>query len=223
MQIDPTQSQGLGSTESVGGEDLDKTAFLSLLVAQLRNQDPLEPMSNTEFVAQLAHFSSVEQLVGVNEGLNVLGIQQMGMANAQAATMIGNDVEVRSDELQVRDSDTSVSAGFQLADDASTVTVRIRDASGNMVRELELGSNSKGDVSFEWDLQDSNGVRVPPGTFRIDVTAEDADGNTVISETRVRGTVTGVSYDKGYPELVIGSIKASMSDIVGVYPSEEGP
>ncbi|MCP4600078.1 MAG: flagellar hook assembly protein FlgD [Proteobacteria bacterium] len=226
MQVDSiiqsAGGEGLNSPEPVGGSDLDKTAFLSLLVAQLKNQDPLEPMSNSEFVAQLAQFSSVEQLVGVNEGLNVLGVQQMGMANAQAATLIGNEVEVRSDKLQVRDGDASASAGFRLDGDAADVQVKLRDASGSVVRTIELGYQQQGIVPFEWDLLDDNGARKAPGTYRVDVVATDGEGNEISWESRVRGAVTGVNYDGGYPELVIGSIKASTSDIVGVYPPDEG-
>ncbi len=222
MQVDQTQAAGLGLNQPVGGSDLDKTAFLNLLVAELKNQNPLEPMSNTEFVAQLAQFSSVEQLVSVNEGLNILGIQQMGMANAQAASLIGSEVEIRSDKLEVRDGDDSASAAFRLDGDAETVKVNFRDASGTVVRSIELGPQGKGETSVEWDLRNNNGTLVAPGTYRVDVVAEDAAGNTITWESRVRGVVSGINYEGGYPELVIGSIKASMSDIIGVYPPDDG-
>ncbi len=223
MQVSGTQSMqppGMAS-EPTGSQELGKTEFLQLLIAQLQNQDPLEPMSNSEFVAQLAQFSSVEQLVAVNEGINLLGIQQMGMTNSEAASFVGREVEVRSDKLEVRNGDETATAGFKLADDASTVEVHIRDASGAVIRTLELGAQEQGEVSFDWDCRNDDGAMVSPGTFRIDVVAEDTDGNPVSWETRVRGKVDGVNYDSGYPELVIGSIKVSMSDIVGVYPQEE--
>ena len=224
MQIDPNAvgASGLNSASPVGGQDVDKTAFLKLLVAQLQHQDPLEPMSTTEFVAQLAQFTSVEQLVGVNEGINMLGIQQMGISNAQAADMIGKEVEIKSDKLTVSSDDDSVGAAFRLDGDAEDVQVRIRDATGTVVRTIDMGPQTKGDISLEWDLRNDNGGMVAPGTYRIDVLAEDADGNSISWETRVRGVVSGISYDNGYPELVVGSIRASMSDIVGVYPGEQG-
>ena len=150
-------------TEAVGGQDLDKTAFLKLLVAQMQHQDPLQPMTNTEFVAQLAQFSGVEQLVSVNEGLNMLQYQQMGMANAQAATFVGQDVEVRSDKIQVRDGNDSVSAGFLLNARAASVQVNIRDASGAVVRSMDLGPRDTGEVSFDWDCRNTDGTLVAPG------------------------------------------------------------
>ena len=226
MQVNEAgQSQQLGMfSQPVGSQELGKDQFLQLLVTQLQNQDPMEPMSNTEFVAQLAQFSNVEQLVAVNEGINMLGVQQMSMSNAQAASLIGREVQIRSDQLQVRENDMETSAAFSLAGDASSVTVNIRDASGQVVRTLEMGSTPEGETQISWDLQDDNGVTVPPGSYRIDVVAENEAGESVQWEAKVRGTVDGIQYDSGYPELIIGDVKSTMSDILGVYPPiEEGP
>ncbi|MDD5307689.1 MAG: flagellar hook assembly protein FlgD [Deltaproteobacteria bacterium] len=225
MQVDvtgDTKSAAASALNPVGGKELDKTAFLKLLVAQLRNQNPLEPMSNTEFVAQLAQFSSVEQLVSVNEGLNTLQMQQMGMSNAQAASFIGKDVEVRSDTLEVGSDDKELKVGFKIEGDAATVQVNIRDASGAVVRTIDLGGNPKGDVTFDWDLRNDQGVVVPPGSYRMDVVAKDDAGSPVNWEAHARGVVNGVSYENGYPELIVGgSIKAALGDVVGVYPAGE--
>ena len=214
-----TQSSGMYTPEAVGNQDLGKTEFLQLLVTQLQNQDPLQPMDNTEFVAQLAQFSNVEQLVAVNEGINILGMQQMSMTNAQAVSMIGKEVQVRSDSFSVGASDTEVNAAFTLDDDAADVKVNIRDSEGNLVRTIELGAHAEGDVEFEWDIRDDNGVKLSPGTYSIDVSATDADGGTVTWDPKVTGTVTGVSYESGYPELELGEVKAQMSDVLGVFPA----
>jgi flagellar basal-body rod modification protein FlgD len=214
-----SQSTGAGIGNAVGGSSLDKDAFLELLVAQLRNQNPLEPMSNTEFVAQLAQFSSVEQLTALNDGVGMLQMQQMGIANTQAASLIGQEVEVRSDTLDVASGDTSVSAGFKLSGDAATVSVNIRDASGAIVRTVDLGPNAAGTVPFTWDLKNNQGVTVPPGSYTMEVAAADEAGGSVSWEAHVRGIVSGVSYESGYPELMIdGSIKAALGDVIGVYP-----
>ena len=220
MQVNGTEQEYANGmyTKPVGNQELGKTEFLQLLVTQLKHQDPLQPMSNSEFVAQLAQFSSVEQLVAVNEGVNMLGMQQMSMSNSQAASLIGREVQLRSDKLQVKDGDTSVSAAFRLDADASEVKVNFRDSAGKLVRTMEMGSATRGEVDIAWDCRDDNGVMVPPGTFRIDVQASDADGNSVTWEAKVRGEVTGVNYDAGYPELIVGTVKADMSDILGVFP-----
>ena len=216
-----TATSGMYTTETVGNQDLGQTEFLQLLVAQLENQDPLQPMDNTEFVAQLAQFSNVEQLVAVNEGINILGLQQLSMSNAQAASLIGTKVEVNSDSFTVNASDTEIGAAFSLDGDASEITVQIRDSDGEVVRTLELGSQAEGDVSFEWDIRDDNGIKQPTGAYSFDVTATDENGESVSWDPKVTGVVDGVSYDSGYPELVIGDIEVLMSDVLGVYPVSE--
>lgn len=221
MQVDGTEQTAFTGmyNKPVGNQDLGKTEFLSLLVTQLKHQDPLQPMDNTAFVAQLAQFSNVEQLVAVNEGINILGMQQMSASNAQAATLIGREVEVRSDAFSVGANDTEIGAAFSLQGDASDVKVHIRDSSGNVVRTIELGARAKGEIGFNWDIRDKNGVKMPTGTYRIDVVAVDTDGGTITWEPKVKGIVDGVTYDKGYPELVLGDVKAQMSDIIGVFPA----
>ena len=213
-----TQRSGMYAPEAVGNQDLGQTEFLQLLVAQLENQDPLQPMDNTEFVAQLAQFSNVEQLVAVNEGINILGLQQLSMSNAQAASLIGSKVEVNSDSFTVNASDAEIGAAFTLKEDASEVTVKIRNSDGEVVRTLELGTQAEGDVAFEWDIIDENGVKQPTGKYSFDVTATDADGEDVSWDPKVTGIVDGVKYDSGYPELAIGEVDVLMSDVLGVYP-----
>ena len=219
-----TQYTGGMYAEPVGSQELGKEQFLQLLVTQLQNQDPLEPMSNAEFVAQLAQFSGVEQLVAVNEGLNMLGVQQMSMSNAQAASLIGREVQIRSDQLEVKQDDTEANAAFSLSGNAASVTVNIRNSAGKVVRTMELGPQAKGETALNWNLKDDNDLTVAPGSYRIDVAAEDEIGASVPWEAKVRGIVNGIGYEAGYPELYIGQIKAAMSDVLGVYPpTEEGP
>lgn len=181
MQVSSTEQSGsaggLGLGAPVGNQDLGKTEFLKLLVAQMRNQDPLEPMSNSDFVAQLAQFSNVEQLVSVNEGINILGLQQMGMANAQAASFIGRECLVRSDRLEVTSSDSSLQGAFSLQADAATVEVKIRNSAGEVVRTIDLGPKETGEIDFEWDCRNDNGVTVPPGSYRMDVVAKNDIGD----------------------------------------------
>ena len=223
MQVTGTEQSAFSGmvNQPVGSQELGKEQFLQLLVTQLQNQDPLEPMSNTEFVAQLAQFSGVEQLVAVNEGLDMLGMQQMSMSNAQAADFIGSEVQFRSDQIQVLDGDSEVHAAFQLSGDAASVTVNIRNSGGEVVRTMEMGGRDEGETQLDWDLLDDNGLAVGPGSYRIDVIAKTEDGSSVPWEAKVRGIVDGVTYDAGYPELVIGDIKAQLSDILGVYPEED--
>jgi len=224
MQVDGSgtlSAGGMGLGATAGNSELGREEFLRLLIEQLKHQDPMEPMENSQFVAQLAQFSNLEQLVSVNEGINLLGLQQMGQSNAQAAGFLGKVVEVRSDKLDVGSDDMSADAAFRLTSDAASVEVKFRDQRGEVVRTMQLGPKEEGMVEISWDILNDNGVKVPPGSYRMDVVALDADDQPVGYEAHAKGEVTGVSYAAGYPELVMGSIRAAVSDVLGVFPSEE--
>jgi flagellar basal-body rod modification protein FlgD len=207
--------------EAVGGQNLGKTEFLELLIAQLENQDPLEPMDNSEFVAQLAQFSSVEQLVAVNDGINILATQLLSTNNVQASSLVGRTVEVSSDTVPVKEGDTEKSIGFTLHEDAEEVKVNIYDEDSNLVRTIELGSQLEGEGMITWDLYDDEGIKVPPDTYTLNVEATDADGEDIDVDTTITGTVTGVLYESGFAELQIGDITASLSDVLGIYRETE--
>lgn len=215
-----SSSSGI-TTQTVGSQELGETEFLELLIAQLENQDPLEPMDNSEFVAQLAQFSNVEQLVAVNEGIDILATQLLSANNVQATSLVGKEVEVNSDSVQVDEGDTEKSIAFTLSEGAEDVTLEIYDDDSNLVRTIELGSQVEGEVTVDWDLYDDEGIKVAPGTFTLSVEATDANGDDIDVDTTITGTVTGVLYDSGYAELEIGDITVSLSDVLGVYPESK--
>lgn len=211
-----TQSSTLTSSDNsyMGKED-----FLKLLISQMQYQDPLEPMKNSEFVAQLATFSNVEQLVSVNEGITSLGQVQTAAYQSSAASYIGKDVEVISEQMNVNGLGDPVTTGFVLTQAADSVVVNFSNSSGEVVRSINLGARNAGSISVEWDAMDNSGATVPEGVYSMEVDATDADGNPVYYEARVRGTVDGVSYDTGSAVLQLGDLQATVANIVGVYPS----
>jgi len=200
------------STEqtSMGKED-----FLRLLVAQLENQDPLKPMENTEFVAQLAQFSSLEQLVTVSDGMTGLQMAQMGMSNLQAAELVGQNVMANGDTFNY-DGSGGTDLGFDLGADASNVTVTIRDEAGGIMRTIELGENASGPTTLNWDGLTDSGTAAAGGRYTMEITAEDVAGNPIEASTRVTGEVTGVYYDTGIAELEIDGVRIRLGDIVSV-------
>jgi flagellar hook assembly protein FlgD len=81
-----------------------------------------------------------------------------------------------------------------------------------------MGPHAAGNVEISWNLLNNNGVRVPPGAYQIDVVASNSNGTPIPYQTRVRGYVDGISYESGTPQLIIGATRASVSNIIGVYP-----
>ena len=198
-------------------EKLGKQEFLKLLVAQLAHQNPLDPMDNTEFIAQLAQFSSLEQLMSVNRNIGLLQLSQASMTNSQVAGLIGREVEAKGATLTLG-ATGGAPLRFTLDGAAKTVTVRITDASGRLVRTLELGPRAAGLQHATWDGKDATGLRQPAGTYTIAITARDARGRAVRASTTVRGVVSGVRYERGIPYLELRGMpgRVRVGDVVAV-------
>ena len=192
----------MGGAAGPSDDSLGKDAFLRLLITQLSNQDPLSPTDPTQFVSQLAQFTSLEQLVGVNEGLDVIAITQAAATSAQMVSFIGQDIWI-DDSTFVLEAGESETLNFSLEGDASEVTVQIKDSEGELVRTIELGAEGAGDVVVEFDGKDDDGNPLPDGTYSFGVTAKDADGDPVDAATKSLGHVAGVTFEAGYPQLVL--------------------
>lgn len=222
--IDPTHVIGSPTVSQESTEDrertaLDRDAFLRLLVEQLENQDPLDPMDSREMITQLSELSSVEYLMGMEQKLGSLEVSSIGKSNADAALLIGKSVTVEGSRLSLGTFD-SAGAGFSLGAPAQDVTVTIRDSAGQLVNSRSLGPRQAGSHGFLWDGNDSTGARVEPGDYRMTVTAVDDLQRPVVTTTEVQGVVESVSYENGYPELRIGQTRARLGDVRAVRGAE---
>lgn len=192
-------------------DSLGRDAFMKLLVSQLSNQDPLSPLQDHEFVSQLATFSSLEQLEGINEGIQVTVLMNQAVNNSLATNLIGKEVLVSGGALELAE-EGDPSFRLDLAGDAR-VTLEITDANGAVVRTIDLGAKSKGTSEVSWDGKDDEGNRLDPGTYRVKVTATDASGTAVGAGTRVRALVEGVRFVEGIGYLVVGGAEVPLSDV----------
>ncbi|PKN54362.1 MAG: hypothetical protein CVU56_27020 [Deltaproteobacteria bacterium HGW-Deltaproteobacteria-14] len=197
---DPTAAAAV-STQANGA--LGKEDFLQLLVAQLSHQDPLSPTDPTEFVSQLSQFSSLEQLMNLKDGLDLLAVTQTAGTSAQMVSFIGKSVVFEGDQVSWHTGDAPTSADYQLAGAAKTVSVTIRDAAGTAVNSYELGAQGKGDHTAPFSGLDRDGKPLPEGTYTVEITAKDIDGNSVAVSQRSTAVVAGVTFEHGYPEIVL--------------------
>lgn len=201
---------------------LDKDAFLKLLTAQLSHQDPLAPTEGTEFVSQLSQFAMVEQSIAQSAKLDVISNQMNGLSSNEAAGLVGKRVTVRNQTGIAFDGMSATGSSVNLDGPADKVTVRIQDSTGKTVRTLEMGSHGPGALPIKWDGKDDAGNTVPKGTYSVKVDATTKDGGAVNASQDVGGTVTKVTYDKGYPELLLDSgVTAPISDLVSVGGTEK--
>lgn len=210
-----TSMQGMAS---MYGGNLGKDAFLELLVTQLRHQDPLKPMENTEFIAQLSQFSSLEQLWNVNDTLSRNVDLTQSVHNALMTNLIGKHVKVASDTVQVQDgvpSELSYRMYFE-----GDVNVQVLDAQGNTVRTDRVGFQEAGEHAYAWDGKDADGKAVPEGDYYLRVTRIDPEGNESWISTYLTGEVTGLEFLAGSPVLYMGERMVNPSDIIAVYEPE---
>lgn len=203
-------SSGTGATSALG-----KDEFLKLLVTQMRYQDPLSPMDNAQFTAQLAQFSSLEQLFEVNSNLSALGQSQGPAAMAGVNGFIGREILARGDGA-VLGEEGDASIQFSLDGPAESVSVLIQGTDGSTIGALSLGALPGGEQEAAWDGQDATGTRMPAGTYRFAVVAQDAVGASVAARTEVRGVVQGALYDGDTSYLVVGDRQVALSDVVAV-------
>jgi flagellar basal-body rod modification protein FlgD len=220
--IDAIANAGSG-TNPATGQIMGKDDFMQLLVTQLQHQDPLNPTDSTEFTAQLAQFSSLEQLGNINTNLEDLQLYQASINNAQAVSFIGKEISAHGDTIELANGE-SVSCRFELDASAEQVVVNIYDQFGNYVRTLEAAGLAAGDQALTWDGKDSRGGRSADGEYRFEVLASGVDDEPVNAKTFTTGTVTGVTFVDNATYLMAGGRQIAMGDVVEVHqgttPSE---
>jgi flagellar basal-body rod modification protein FlgD len=184
------------NTQTLGKDD-----FLKLLVTQLQNQDPLNPTDSTEFVAQLAQFSSLEQLTSVNDNLKTVQLFDQSINNAQAVNFVGKSIKASGSMFELGDGETH-EIQYQLGEDAAAVYVSIVNSSGETVRKIEMDQMATGQQSVVWNGADENGNAVSGGTYSFSVQAKNKDGEAMSTAAYIQETVTGVSYHDGNTYLL---------------------
>ena len=194
---------------------LGRDAFLSLLIKQLENQDPLSPMEDHEFVAQLATFSSLEQLENINGNLQASLLMNQSVNNSLATNLIGKEILADGTHLSLGESGT---ASLQVGvDSEAEVSVLIRDQHGNLVKRIAAGTMAAGDHPIVWDGTTQAGTRAAPGTYTVEVVAADQDGNPVKSKLSIRALVTGVRFEGGSGFLMLGDQSIPLSSVMEVF------
>lgn len=205
-----TDSQAASDAEQL---DDDLNRFLTLLVTQLQNQDPLDPMDANEFTAQLVQFASVEQQIYQNANLEqLLAVER----NNQAAAMVsylGTLAEVSGNTLPLENG--YAEASYTLAETAAETTIVVRDASGNVVL-TQAGATDTGRHAFTWDGCDASGQTVADGAYTLEVVAQRSDEAFVEVAQTVYGRITGAAVEDGTVKLFMGDIAVPMDDVLSV-------
>ncbi|NYT65056.1 flagellar hook assembly protein FlgD [Alcaligenaceae bacterium] len=171
--------------------------FLTLLVTQLQNQDPLNPMDNAQVTSQMAQLSTVNGINQLNNTLLALSGQMDVSQSMQAAGLIGKGVLVPGNKVSVGVNDdvaTATPFGVDIISPAAKVVVTIMGPDGQVVRKLDLGKKDAGVYSVEWDGMGENNAPLAEGKYTVEVAALDGNGQPVAAEALTHGTVSSVAY-----------------------------
>jgi flagellar basal-body rod modification protein FlgD len=213
--ISQIQSAGATAQQTAAKTDptsLGKDDFLKLLTAQLQQQDPTQPMDNTAFVAQLAQFSSLEQMNNVNDSLTKMLASQSTSLQTTAAGMVGKTAVYPTDEVSLTEGNhATISANLSQA--AANVNVVIQDESGNKVRVLTPGARPSGPNGFDWDGKDGNGDLLMTGTYTAQISATTLGGKVIPLTQSGSARITGITFDNGTPKFLAGGSTLQLSDI----------
>jgi flagellar basal-body rod modification protein FlgD len=191
---------------------LGKDDFLKLLTAQLQQQDPTQPMDNTAFVAQLAQFSSLEQMSNVNTTLTQMLTSQGTALETTAAGMVGKTAVFTTDQVELTPG-TPATINANLSAAATNVNVIIQDSSGSTVRTIGVGALPSGLNHLTWDGNDNSGNPMPADTYTVQVLAQDLSGNSVPLTQSGSARITGMTISNGTPSFLAGGQTLQLSDI----------
>jgi len=218
--FDTTQTTGVSGVQSLGKDD-----FLQLLITKLRYQDPLNPMEDEDFVAQLAQFSNLEQMNNIADGIAQSNewdfLQMQSLNNVMASGFIGKEVRANFDGVYFDGSD-SPEITFTLSGPAAKVEFDIINANGAVVRTLSGDDLLAGTQTIEWNGEDQYGNRTPEGYYTIQARSLDQDGNpgSFQPDLFMVGVVDQVIYRNGVAFLKVNGIEVALGDIEAI--GEEG-
>jgi len=207
----PTSS----SAKTTPSNTLDANSILQLLVTQLQNQDPTSAsaMDPNTMVQQLTSFSSLQQAQDTNTLLTGLQGQMGGLFQAQSAGMIGATAQVSGSQFNLSSGTASMNVNLNAA---ANVTLKVSNASGQVVATLPEGNLKAGANTLTWNGKDANGHQLPDGTYNVSVTATGANGAAVANTTSMGVTVTGVGFQNGAVSIFSGSNSYNLSNVLEI-------
>lgn len=192
------------------GASLGQDDFLRMLIAQLENQDPLNPQEATEFSSQLAQFSSLEQEIAMRTSLDRISATLSNGDKGTAIELIGREVIAQTPQFELKGEPTTLR--FDLAGATDTTILEIRDSGGTVVHTSNLGANPSGVGEFRWDGLGSTGIPLPNGVYSFEVLGS-SDLMPVSATALTQGRITGADVSGGDPALRIGEIVIPLSGV----------
>lgn len=219
---DPNYVNEAKKMRTVGKNELGKDAFMTLLLTQMKNQDPTNPLKSHEMAAQLAQFTSLEKLQGINDGVDGLRKEIAPDHNYQALSYIGKTVMVDNGKVSRTDTEGRHDIRFDIPNDAQILHAEVKDAAGNLIRSLEFKNLKAGKNEINWNGLTEEGAPAPVGDYTVTLDAVGSNGRKMFVETKTEGVISGVNFTPRGPQLLIGKQILNISDIKSVSDSVAG-
>jgi len=195
-----TTGTGSNSTSTgnsgTGGVSLGGTDFLTLMLAQLQNQDPTSPVDSNEFLSQLASLSEVQGITQLNTSFGTLSNSLVSSQALQASSLLGHQALVASSTGTLSTAGATLTGAVNVPQTSSGVVLNITNSSGVLVDSINLGAQSAGLANFSWNGETSNGSQAPAGTYTLSAQAAGVSSGTAVP-TLVNGTVESVTMGAG--------------------------
>ena len=201
-------------TQTTQAKILGKDDFMKLLLAQMKNQDPLNPMDGTDFTAQLAQFSSLEQLSNLNTEIKAQSVNQLTLGYAQSVNMIGKEVVANAGNTVTANGQT-VNLNYNLSKAAQTVTIGIFDKNGKLVKTWDETGQKAGMNKATWDCSG-----IEKGDYTYQISAKDELGKAVSAETMTTGVVTAVHFRNNQILVTVNGLEMPLGSIIEVKQAE---
>jgi flagellar basal-body rod modification protein FlgD len=218
---DPNYVDTSHKVRAVGNPELGKDAFMNLLITQMKNQDPTNPLKSHEMAAQLATFTQLEKLTNIDSGIEKLRTDAKPDKNFEALQLIGKTVSTDSSHFTRVDQKSAHDLRFRLAADAINTTVNIKDGKGATVRTLTYNNLKSGKNNLSWNGQLEDGTPAPVGDYAIEVQATASNGNKIFSEFKTEGQITGVNFTARGPQVMVGRDAIDLADVKNITDSSK--
>ncbi|HEY4969540.1 MAG TPA: flagellar hook capping FlgD N-terminal domain-containing protein [Steroidobacteraceae bacterium] len=196
-----TASGATGTGSTVAGTSLGGTDFLTLMLAQLKNQDPTSPVDSNTFLSQLASLSQVQGITQLNTSFSALSNSLVSNQAMQASSLLGHQALVGSTTATL--AGTAVTGAVQIPQTTSDAVLNISDSSGALVRQIDLGAQASGLASYSWDGKQADGSRAPPGQYKLSAQYAGAASGSTAATTYVNGIVQSVTMGAGATGLTL--------------------
>jgi flagellar basal-body rod modification protein FlgD len=193
---------GTGAASATSATTLGGTDFLTLMLAQLKNQDPTSPVDSNTFLTQLAQLSEVQGITQLNTSFSALSGSLTSSQALQASSLLGHQALVASSTATLATAGAAVTGAVSVPQTSSSVLLNVSNSSGVLVQQINLGAQSAGLANFSWDGTQGDGSKAPAGTYTLAAQVDGAASGTAIP-TYVNGTVESVTMAAGSTGLTL--------------------